>query len=132
MSIVTGLPRRSWCSFESTNSGNLRDEIPFHHANFGYECLLIQRLALQECGLGHLKLLLGHCLLIAEHQNSSTVGSFGRDCTFELITKPGIGSLKSINTALMVADGMLRLLFAVLQGCLKIVDHFHVFLNLLP
>jgi len=92
--------------------------------------LLVEGLTLHQGSLRHLKLLLRHCLLVAEGQNGSAVGSLGRDSSGKLATQSVVGSLKVGNAVLVVGNCSLALLFLVLQRRLKAVDYLHVFLNL--
>jgi len=68
---------RAWNGLEGADGCDLGENVLLHQADFGVDRLLVEGLALQQRGLGHLELLLGHCLLIAERQNGSSISGFG-------------------------------------------------------
>jgi len=76
--VHTGASARAWSGFEGTDGCNFGEDVLLHQAYLCVQRLLVEGLALQERGLGHLELLLGHRLLVAESQNGSAVSGFGR------------------------------------------------------
>jgi len=126
----TGGATRARNGLECADSFNLGKDFFFHHVDFGAQLMLLKRLALQECGLGHFKLLLGHGLLVAESYDGCAISSFRRFSPGELIAEPGISSLKVGNAVLVIGDGALVLLLLILKRRLKIVNNLHVLLDL--
>jgi hypothetical protein len=127
----TGGTTRARSGLESADGCDLGKNFLLHRADFGVDRLLVEGFALQQRGLGHLELLLGHCLLVAERRNGCSISGFGRDRLAELITEPGISSLKVGDAVLVIGDGALVLLRLVFKRILKMADNLHVFLDLL-
>jgi len=71
---------RARSGLESTHGGDLGKDVLLHQVDFGSDRLLVEGLALQKRGLGHLELLLGNCLLIAERQNGCSISGFSGHC----------------------------------------------------